>query len=242
MVNEPSDRKKPLFDATDWTLIKQAKRGNLEARTKLWETYSRPASALIVCAGIPSTERNDVLDEFAAQFFGPLVKQADKTKGTFRSWFRASLKNFLYSLHRKETAQKRGGGSVILSVSDHESKDSGDQEDLEIPAGQPGPEEGYDQEFAVALFSRVRAKLKEQWKKAKKGDEFDGVWEALFAEHSGNDGTLRTRLHRLRKQLVTLGNEEVRAGTLSKAEAGAEFDYLLKLWCKTECTWKKSDG
>jgi DNA-directed RNA polymerase specialized sigma24 family protein len=117
------------FTATHWPLV-EAALDSSQARSRLFARYERPARAyLLMLTGNPD-QAEEVLQSFfvaelerlAQQGKGGVVRGADPTKGRFRDYLKASLRNHWLGMLRQEH------GRPIMVVP--EDEDAWDRLDL----------------------------------------------------------------------------------------------------------------
>ncbi|MBL9171549.1 MAG: sigma-70 family RNA polymerase sigma factor [Verrucomicrobiales bacterium] len=112
---------------------------------------------------------------------GDALRQVDPSKGKFRSFLLASFQNFLANEHDKETALKRGGGSVILPLDDPtlEAQFAG------LAATEPPPDVAYDRAWALTLLQRTLELLRREHVESGKLDQFVLLQPYLSADSAG---------------------------------------------------------
>ena len=87
------------------------------------------------------------------------LASVDRSRGKFRSFLLASLKNFLANEYDKAHAQKRGGTKDLLSLDalDAESRYAAE------PADQMTPDRVFERRWALAVLDLVLARLREEY-------------------------------------------------------------------------------
>ena len=98
------------------------------------------------------------------------------SKGRFRSFIKASLKNYLSQEEGFNSRQKRGGDCVQLSI------DFGAADELIIPAQDSDPEEIFDTEWKQALVARSLEILKEDLAKSGKINYYEIFHEFYYSD------------------------------------------------------------
>ena len=153
------------------------------------------------------------------------LQSVDRSKGKFRSFLMASFTNFFADRRKYDSAQKRGGGLVPVSL---DAATAEGRFDLEPSDDEANPEILFDRAWANTLIERVLRNLEQDSQDSGKGP--------LFAELKGflvggsreqlkdvaqrlemTESTIRVNLHRLRKRYAELFRLEV-AQTVSKPE------------------------
>ena len=162
---------------------------------------------------------------FASLLAKDYLQSVDRSKGKFRSFLMASFTNFLADRRKYDSAQKRGGGLVPVSL---DAATAEGRFDLEPSDDEANPEILFDRAWANTLIERVLKNLEQDSQDSGKGP--------LFAELKGflvggsreqlkdvaqrlemTESTIRVNLHRLRKRYAELFRLEV-AQTVSKPE------------------------
>jgi RNA polymerase sigma-70 factor (ECF subfamily) len=120
-------------------------------------TYSEPARAMMRKYGIA---RDDDLEEHMQEYFARFIEkgwldQLDQEKGRFRSFLKASIRNFLHKRYR-ETRYHRKERSI-----------SGDDNDEaaglpEMPAGILTPEQEFDRAWARTLMQNAIMRFRQK--------------------------------------------------------------------------------
>lgn len=147
--------------ATRWSLVKRyregAQRTSELAADELARIYLVPLYVWLVRKGHPPEDARDALQDFMVHMFGKeSLKKARPENGRLRGFLLTSLRNFVNSRHRRNNAQRRGGGAVHFSI------DWLSVEAQALPAsGEASPEAAYDRGLAGSLvevaFARVEA-------------------------------------------------------------------------------------
>ena len=220
------------FHDTRWTVVLAAidsPSPALDAAlAKLCRAYWYPLYAFARRSGLSQADAADATQSFFAQLLEKgSLKKVDRNKGRFRSFLLASLKNFLHNEWDKAHAQKRGGTHELLSLDEMAAEERYQQE----PADQTSPEQLYDRQWAVALTREVMEELKACYAKAGKAELFETLQPYLTAEMADgqlkematrlamNPNTLKSALHRLRREeFGTLLREQVRHTLASPTE------------------------
>jgi RNA polymerase sigma factor (sigma-70 family) len=222
-VSNPGD----TFATTHWTVVLAAGRRHTPqsdlALEQLCQWYWFPLYAYVRRRGHTKEDAEDLVQAFFARFLAKnYLEGLSAERGRFRAFLLAALKHFLANEWDKSQRQKRGGGALHLSL-DWQTADTNFQI---VGANEPGPDQAFDREWALALLSKVierlqaecvaegKAKLFEQLKvflAAGKGETAQSeVAKALGME----EGAVRVAVHRLRKRYRQLLRDEI-ANTLS---------------------------
>jgi RNA polymerase sigma factor (sigma-70 family) len=228
------------FATTHWSVVMAAGKDHsaqaADALERLCRTYWYPLYAFVRRHVSEAHDAEDLTQEFFAGF---LAKEyfawADPTRGRFRSFLLACLKNFLAEQQRQARRLKRGGGKTPISW---DSQTAEERYRLE-PADPVTPEQIYDRRWALTLLETVLARLAEEQSTAGKEQVFTQLrgylWGearetgyAEIAERLGmTEGAVKVTVHRLRRRLRDLLREEVAHTVASDAEIDEELRHLI---------------
>jgi len=228
------------FTATHWSVVLAAGQGDspqaAAALEQLCRSYWYPLYAYVRRRGHGPEEAQDLTQEFFARLLERKdLAKADPARGRFRSFLLGTLNHFLHDEWRKAQAAKRGGGHPLLSLDDTEGEERYGRE----PASEVTPESLYERRWALTLFDRALARLREEWSAAGKGKQFEafrqflaneageGEYGATAVELEMTPQAVAVAVHRLRQRYGDLVREEI-AHTVSNAdELEAELRHLL---------------
>jgi len=214
--------------------------GSEEALSKLCRTYWFPLYAFARRSGLSAADAADMTQSFFARLLEKnALRKVDRRKGKFRSFLLAGLKNFMHNEWDKEKAQKRGGACEVVSL---DVVDPDDAEKRYQLADNSSPEHLYDSQWALALVNVVTEELRVDYTRAGKGELFaalqpyltgevpDGRLAEIAVKLSMNQSTLKSALHRLRRdEFGECLREQVRhtLANPSKQEVREELRHLL---------------
>lgn len=226
------------FPTTQWTLIYQASdaesRSGEEAFGALCQSYWQPLFAFTCGSGASHQDAQDLTQGF----FQHLLEKAlpanlHPTKGRFRNWLLASLKNFLASDHRNQTRQKRGGPDLVtLTLEDaHHELYHHDH-----------PAQAYEREWARSVLANALTHLQVECQHARQIDRFEVLQGSLFDISKGEGATLehatalgithnaaKVALSRLRQRYRELVRKEVTRLVEDPAEVDEEIAHLVRV-------------
>lgn len=210
------------FATTRWTLIRAAtERANPEAREaleRLCQLYWFPIYAHFRRKGNTADQSADLTQAFFTHLLeSGALDTAEPERGRFRSFLLTSATNFLTNEYHKQTAQKRGGGRVVVSI------DVRDAEGrlLRVPADGHTPERAFEHSWAVALLDRVFERLREEYETSDRSELFRRLYLFLpKGERSQphrevaddlrmTEAAVRVAVHRMRKRFGDLLREEI---------------------------------
>ena len=210
------------FATTRWSMVLAAGAGPSEradrALAELCAGYWHPLYAYVRRRGYDPDDACDLTQAF----FARLIEQrrlaaADPMRGRFRSFLLTSMKNFLTSEWRRQSAAKRGGGADVVSI---DATDAEDRYRVE-PADNRTPEAEYERRWALALIRRAVDDVRRAYANRGQVELFDALKAYLAAEIGGvpydelsrrlgrSEAALRTALSRLRARWRTRLREVV---------------------------------
>lgn len=215
------------FLSTHWSLVLSAGRADdtsaQNALAFLCQRYWYPLYAFVRTRGFTPDRAEDVTQGFFARLIEKQVLgQATPTRGRFRSFLLASLRNYLANEWDHAGAHKRGGAHRLLSL----DFAAGESKLRFEPAHDLTPEKIFDRAWAVQLLELVVGRLRQEFVDKGKATEFDALQPFLAGKHGDAPyeraatemgltiEAVRQAAHRLRKRYRELLREEV-AGTVA---------------------------
>ena len=117
-MNTPGHKQ---FATTHWSIVRAAGHDSSGtasgAMQELCRIYWFPVYAFARRKGHSPSDAEDLTQGFFVHLLeSEFVKSADRDRGRFRSFLLKSVANFLNADHRRQTAEKRGGGQTVLSL------------------------------------------------------------------------------------------------------------------------------
>jgi len=201
------------FPTTRWNLVLQAGRGDdTEARAAmdaLCEAYWFPLYAYARRRGNSGEDARDLVQSYFVRLIDKrFLDNVRPEFGRFRAFLLHTMKNFISGERARLRAQRRGGGAAHLPL---------DLEDAEnrlakAIAGDRTPEEEFDRNWALYVFDRVLARLRDEAQKSGRVAEFDkmkgfltegsprGAYGRMAGEMGVTEGALKVAVHRLRRK------------------------------------------
>ncbi len=229
------------FHTTCWTEVLQARGQSTqasEALCRLCENYYSPIIAYLQRA--ESYDR-EAATEVAHEFFSELLSRdslahLDQAKGRFRSYLLGALKNFLSRKRQERSAIKRGG-DVLTLISLEDGTPLLDEETFP-------PDSWFDRQWAVSLLQRALDRVEHDSIESGQHDTFLQLspWltgddqhgdQAALAEQLGiPSNTLKSTIHRLRKQFRKAVKTELATTISDDYDLDAEMaDLFTALRC-----------
>jgi RNA polymerase sigma-70 factor (ECF subfamily) len=206
------------------------------ALEKLCRTYWYPLYAFLRREGHSPHDAQDLTQEFFARLLqGKFLGNVSPQKGKFRSFLLAALKNFLCDEWDKATAQKRGGGKMVISLDDHNA------EELYLlePEADAPAEELFERRWALTLLARALSGLREEFVATGRMNEFDqlkgflstptadGAYDAVAVKLGLTVDTVGVKVHRLRQRYGELIRVEIAQTVARPAEIENELQHLF---------------
>jgi RNA polymerase sigma-70 factor (ECF subfamily) len=210
------------FATTRWSLILTARQGVTrearEALAELCQIYWYPLYAFVRRQGHAAEEARDLTQGFFAQLLEKKqLAVAERERGRFRSWLRASLQHYLTNEWDRERALKRGGGQSLVPL---DAEVAEGQYRLE-PSHDLTPEKLFERRWAVAVLERVLHLLRDECTRTGKGLLFSQLKDSLVGDGDevsyqqiaatlgSTSGAVKVAAHRLRRRYRELLRQEI---------------------------------
>jgi RNA polymerase sigma-70 factor (ECF subfamily) len=226
------------FAATRWTLVLAAGEGadqrHADALEELCQAYWQPIYAYIRHCGQPRSEAEDLTQGFFARLIEHSdLSAADPSRGRFRAFLMACLRNFMANQHDREIAAKRGGRVHITRL----EFGNADQRYQREPAHDLTPDKLFERRWAMTVLDRVMTQLREYYSDAGKLPLFEALKPLLtkddgeknscadIAAHLGTtSNAVKTAAYRLR----TLYRQTLRAQIAETVATEEEIDQEIR--------------
>jgi RNA polymerase sigma-70 factor (ECF subfamily) len=163
------------------------------------------------------------------------LADVQREKGRFRSFLLASLKHFLANEWDREQALKRGGGKRLIAL----DEDSAESRYKLEPKDDLSADKIYERRWALTLLDQVLAKLRREFERDGKVEQFETLKQYLSAGRTSvsyaqaadklgmNEGAIKVAVHRLRKRYRELLRAEIAQTVATASEVEAEIRYLF---------------
>jgi len=231
----------PGFVNTHWPNVMAAKvSGTPEAEKAMeWlcQAYWPPLYAFVRAQCKDPVEAEDIVQEFFHQIIkGHILEPADPSRGRFRSFLLGCLKHFMSNQWRASQAQKRGGGCKIISI----DLEVGEAAYLDAHATAATPEAAFDRQWAIAIVSRARERLRREHANRHKENLYKALIPflsevrpiahgKLAAQLSMSKEAVTVAVHRFRERYGELLRKEVARTVSDPAEVEDEVRHLIKV-------------
>jgi RNA polymerase sigma-70 factor (ECF subfamily) len=229
----------PRFETTRWTLMGAA--GDEKQRDAAWghfcSAYWYPVYAFIRRRGESPEEASDLTQGFFAKLIEQdWLAQVERRESRFSTLLITVLKNYLIKQHRREVAQKRGGGEspVPLDLAQAESWFGAE------PATAETPESLFEKRWAHAVMEAALLRLREECLSTGKTKVYELLSPFLSREPSSGDyeaaaeklgiapRSVAVAVHRLRADYRAMVREEVAAGLSEGTRVDEEMRALAE--------------
>jgi RNA polymerase sigma-70 factor (ECF subfamily) len=237
-VNHDETQTAGQFATTHWSVVLLAGQAHSPASTaaleRLCRAYWQPVFVFARRKGRSEADAKDLTQ----QFFARLLERNDfgglhPERGKFRTFLLTAFTHFLANDYDHRTAQKRGGGQIIISL------DAGLPDTPELPAtALPTPGQEFDARWARNILQTALQALKAEMA-AGKSLQFDALKPFLTvntdeqnhhaaAQKLGvNPASVPVLVHRLRQRYRELVRQEVAQTVASPMELEEEMRHLF---------------
>jgi DNA-directed RNA polymerase specialized sigma24 family protein len=239
-----------FFPSTHWSVVAAAGESQAEpeiaqaALAELCQTYWAPLYSFVRSRGYAVEDAQDLTQSFFAYLIEhKIYARADRTKGKFRSFLLASLKNFLGHAYDRDKTLKRGGSLDFLPLDEGRAKAAESLFQTHFVSAEPAGEDGvFERTWAEALVRVGLERLEAEQKAEGKHKLFEEL--RIFLTSSPNPlptyddlglrlslppSTLRSRVKRLRARYRELLRAEVRRTVGTEAEVEGELHWLFRV-------------
>lgn len=146
-----------MAGATEAALLARCRSGDSEAWDEIFDRHYAAAGRFIYQLGYDLT-REDV-EEVCQEVFLTVIKSIHTFQGNcqFQTWLFRIAANKTRDYRQKQTAAKRGGGQVTLSL--HQNSDDPDGFVIDPPSAAPGPDSVLMQSENVSLVGQALERL-----------------------------------------------------------------------------------
>ena len=230
------------FRTTRWTAVLLSAQsqvsGSEEALAELCRIYWYPLYAFVRSRGYSPEDAQDLTQGFFLHLLDhKSLRQVSPLKGKFRSFLVASLQNYLSNEADRARCLKRGGNLEIIPLDAKLAEDR----------YRPGPvdsltaEKIFDARWAMTLLDQAMSLLRTQYVTDGKTLTFETLKPLLDPVNKGalsyeqaasalqvSVGSVKTLIHRLRKEYTSLLREEVARTVCQPEEVDEEIHFLCE--------------
>lgn len=238
---DPAPGTQARFEDTHWSVVLHAREGDSPrasaALESLCRAYWYPLYAYVRRCGESPDDAQDLTQAFFARFLErDSLRAVTPERGRFRWFLLASLKNFLANEWERARAQKRGGGTMPLSLDALEPEERYALE----PVDNMSADRAYDRFWAMSLLEQARAKLREEFRSAGRAERFEKLEQFLPGREGADsyadlaatfgvpEGTIKSDVSRLRRRYGELLRSEVAHTLGTHTDLDDELRHLLE--------------
>ena len=226
------------FMTTDWSLVLSAQclsPAATEALEKICRNYWRPLYAFVRREGYAREEAQDLTQAFFARFLERRDLDAvRREKGRFRSYFLASLKNFLANERDRAMTIKRGEGRRPIPLDEMTTYAAADLE----TANHLSADRIFERRWALTVLEQVFARLEEEYGATGKmqlferfknllADEDRQSQSDIAREFAMNENAVKQAFHRFRQRYREILREEIARTVAAPGDVEDELRYLI---------------
>ena len=231
------------FHTTRWSVVLVSAQsqapGSKEGFAALCKLYWYPLYAFIRHRGHSPEDAEDLVQGFLLHLVEhKTLSRVDRSKGKFRSFLLASLQNYLSNEAKRARCLKRGGKAEFVSL---DLQGAEHRYQLE-PVEELTPEKIFDARWAMVLLGEALNRLSREYAAKGKRTTFQTLrafldpintknlhsYEEVAAQLGVSVGSLKTLIHRLRKQYTALVREEISRTVSDAADADTEIHQLCE--------------
>jgi RNA polymerase sigma-70 factor (ECF subfamily) len=228
------------FASTHWSVVLRAGDSqspqSADALEQLCRAYWYPLYGFVRSRGSGPEEARDLTQEFFARLLEKKwLAHADPTRGRFRTFMLAALKNFLVNEWNRTQTLKRGGKHEFIALDELEAAERAALE----PQDGATPEALFDRRWALTLIGRAQERLRQEMSAAGESERFEALEPTLVGERAAGgyefladrfglaEGGIKSMVRRLRGRFRDLLREEVAATLDDSQDVEAEIRELL---------------
>lgn len=237
----PISAQRGVFATTHWSVVLAAgEAASPQADVALGElcrAYWFPLYAYVRRCGETPEDAKDLTQEFFARLLEKnWLSAVSRERGRFRWFLLASLKHFLSNQWDRARTQKRGGGWHPISL---------DELEPEVryslgPTDNLTADKAYDRTWALTLLGQTRARLRQEFNEAGKGERFEVLEQFLPGESASAtyaeiatrlgvaEGTVKSDVSRLRRRYGEVLREELIQTLGSVTDLEDEMHHLFE--------------
>jgi RNA polymerase sigma factor (sigma-70 family) len=231
------------FQTTQWSVVLVSAQsqapGCKEALADLCKLYWYPLYAFIRHRGYSPEDAQDMVQGFFLHLLEhKTLSRVDRSKGKFRSFLLASLQNYLSNEADRARCLKRGGKAELVYIDIEEAEDRYGLE----PVEEMTSEKIFDARWAMALLGQAMNRLGREYIAQGKESTFRALrafldpintkrppsYEEVAGQLGVSIGSLKTQIHRLRKQYTATVREEIGRAVSDPADVDMETHRLCE--------------
>lgn len=219
-------------------MVLHAQSNDPEALGALCRAYWYPIYCCARRLTASPADAEDLTQGYFATLLGrDSLRTVDAQAGRLRSFLVSGLKRYAAELHRKGSAQKRGGGRPVVEF---DALDAEQRYALE-PRDELSPEREFDRAWARQLLASVLEKLGQSYREAGKGAVFQALrgrltgaededYAAVAATLGLSAGGVRFAAFKLRERYRELLRATIQETVTTEHEVEEELAHLRELF------------
>lgn len=209
------------------------------ALSELCRRYWPPLHHFLRRQGTNEHDAKDLVQGFFASLIERgAIARADASRGRFRTFLIASLKNYTANQNAHANRQKRGGGFEFVPLT---AATDAEPETPSNPTGLHSVEAEFDRRWAHTLIELVLQRLHAEFECTGKREWFEVMREALWSDRDSpnyaalaqrlgsTEGAIKVAMHRLRRRFGDYLREEVGRTVERPDEVETELRHLLQV-------------
>jgi RNA polymerase sigma factor (sigma-70 family) len=231
------------FNTTQWSVVLLSAQSQASdhrrAFAELCRLYWYPLYGFIRHRGYSAEDAQDLAQGFFLHLIErKTLKRVDRSKGKFRSFLLASLQNYMSNEAKRARCLKRGGGAEIIHLDIERAEERYSLE----PVDTLTPEKIFDARWALSLLGEAMNRLQREYLTQGKETTFEALnvfldpinskelppYEAVADRLKISVGSVKTLIHRLRKQYAALVREEISRTVSDSGDVDAEIHELCE--------------
>ena len=243
-----------VFATTRWSLViagtrfQEGEQQACDALAELCRTYWRPSFLFVCRKGHSPEDAQDLTQDFFVMILeGNWLRQADESRGRFRSFLLKSLQNFLSHAAERKQARKRGGDLKFISWDDWMAQAPSQTSISEQAIESLPPERLFDLRWAVTVVEQALRRLREECEAKGRRRLFETLSQHLSSERdevsyadlatrlSLTEAMVKKQLHNLRQRYRWLLRDEVTQTVESPNDVDDEIRHLCAVLAAEEC-------
>jgi hypothetical protein len=228
------------FMTTDWSVVLSAQSlspAATEALEKICRNYWRPLYTFVRREGYAREEAQDLTQAFFARFLERRdLDVVRREKGRLRSYFLASLKNFLVNERDRAMTIKRGEGRRPIPLDEMTTYAAADLE----TANDLSADRIFERRWALTVLEQVFARLEEEYGATGKmqlferfknllADEDRQSQSDIAREFAMNENAVKQAFHRFRQRYREILREEIARTVTAPGDVEDELRYLIAI-------------
>jgi RNA polymerase sigma factor (sigma-70 family) len=230
------------FPSTLWSVVvltgETSNSESEQALARLCSVYWKPLYAFIRREGYSPPDAQDLTQGFFAHLLDRhRLGRVDRSKGKFRSFLLASLRNFLADQRDKAQAIKRGGQVSIITL----DLQNAEEEYIIEPVDPLTPEKLFERRWMMTVLQRVLDRLEgeygarglqERFARLQQfllGDDGAATYSEVGNELGMSESAVKMAVLRLRQRSRELFREEIAATVASDEDVEEEVRQLSAL-------------